>query len=95
MNDLDLIRNLVLKALEGRSARVWLFGSQARGEARPTSDVDVAIEPLEAFPPDLFSNLREALEDAPIIPKVDVVNFLEASEPIRQAVLREGVLWKA
>lgn len=29
-------------------AAVWLFGSRARGEARTTSDVDLAVEPADA-----------------------------------------------
>ena len=28
-------------------AAVWLFGSQARGEARAASDVDLAVEPAD------------------------------------------------
>ena len=45
------MRAIVLDGLRGRAARVWLFGSRARGDARPTSDVDVAVESLDPARP--------------------------------------------
>jgi predicted nucleotidyltransferase len=46
MPDLTLIREFKRRAeaaLPGRVSRVVLFGSRARGEARPGSDWDVAV----------------------------------------------------
>ena len=34
---------MVLAALGGRDAAVWLFGSCARGEPQARSDIDIAI----------------------------------------------------
>lgn len=38
-------------------AAVYVFGSHARGEARPTSDLDVAVL-LRVSPPRTFAGLR-------------------------------------
>jgi predicted nucleotidyltransferase len=42
---IEELRRMVLAALGGRDAGVWLFRSCARGEARQCSDIDVAIPP--------------------------------------------------
>lgn len=93
--DLEFIRSLVLNALAGYSVRVWLFGSAARGEAGPTSDVDVAVEAAEPLPPGLLAGIRERLEESPIVPKVDLVDMSEASAAVRAAIMREGLPWSA
>ena len=40
---LELVKQTVLRALADKPAAVYLFGSFARGEEKPTSDIDVAI----------------------------------------------------
>ncbi len=93
-HDLESVRQIVLDALKGHRAKVWLFGSQATGQARRYSDIDVAILPLEPLPALTFSNIREALEESNILRTVDVVDLSDADEALRQRVLKEGVLWK-
>lgn len=79
----------------GQVAGAWLFGSWARGEARPGSDVDVGLVLDEPNPSavdhylwiaDLTSRLEVALGGRP----VDVV-LLEAQGPVFcHRVLAEG-----
>src|SRR5262245_21451910 len=54
---LERVRGIVCDVLEGREARVYLFGSSARGQARRSSDIDVAIDPLRPLPPALLAEL--------------------------------------
>ena len=70
--------------------RVILFGSRARGDAGERSDIDLAIEAPEATRPqwtDLSLFLRE---DAATLLEVDVVRLEQASERLRERILREG-----
>jgi len=64
-----------------------LFGSRARGRGRPDSDVDVAylgsdVDPLElAYRLSLAAHLE-----------VDAVDLSNAGYPLKNAVLRDGVV---
>jgi len=92
-SNLYTVRQIVLEHLQGYRAKVWLFGSQATGQARLHSDIDVAILPLESLPSLTFARIREALEESDVIRTVDVVDLSEADEKLRQRVMKEGVLW--
>lgn len=88
-------RAIVLRALAGREVRVFLFGSRARGEAHPASDIDIGVLPKEPLPRGLLAELREALEESAIPQTVDLVDLSEADPEFRARVLAEGVEWRA
>ena len=91
--DLQEVRRIVLRLLEGRQARVFLFGSWARGEACRVSDIDVAILPAEPLPPGLVSDIEEALENSLSLYPVDLVDLTSVSEDFRRRALAEGLSW--
>ena len=69
-----------------------IFGSRARGDARPDSDLDLAVMPSRHLP--LLERSRLAGEVARLVgaPDVDVVVLPEATLELRAKVLREGKL---
>lgn len=78
----------------GDIVAVYLFGSQARGTATPSSDVDVAVlyavpppASLEGLPLDL-----EAQLERPLGRSVQVVVLNRASVDLVHRVLRDGRL---
>jgi predicted nucleotidyltransferase len=75
LRDLTEVRRIVLEGLEGHATRVYLFGSHARGTAHRTSDIDVAILPLEPIPPWILSVLRGELEESHVPYRVDLVDL--------------------
>ena len=79
-HDLETVCKIVLNHLKGYRAKVYLFGLQATGEARPKSDIDVAVLPLQPLPDLLFFNIRESLEESDVVRNVDVVNLSETDE---------------
>lgn len=91
--ELEKIRRIVLGRLEGHRARVYLFGSRARGDFMRWSDVDLAIEPLEPLPHLLLGDIREALEESNVVYKVDLVDLSKVDGEFRGEVEREGVPW--
>ncbi len=90
---LEAIRAIVFRELAGVSARVWLFGSRARGTARRTSDIDIAVD--GPIPIGLLSHVREALEESNVPVRVDVIDLRDADAGFRARVLEEGVLWSS
>jgi len=91
--DLTEVRRIVLRGLAGRRARVYLFGSWARGEESRVSDIDVAILPEESLPAGLLPEIQEALEESASLYPVDLVDLTTASASFRDRVLAEGLLW--
>ncbi len=95
---MDLSRTLkdkrpqILQIAADHGARnVRVFGSLARGEARPDSDVDILIT-LEAGRSLLdVIGLKQDLEDL-LGCKVDVVTEAAVSPYLRERVLKEAVV---
>lgn len=86
------ISGCIKRCIGDRPARVWLFGSQARGEARRGSDIDMAIESTEDISYEI-SLLREALEELDIAYNVDVVDMRLASGTLVEQIRRDGIEW--
>lgn len=71
-------------------ARVWVFGSRARGEAKPESDVDLLIEVTGPTTPWFPGGLVAELE-ALIGRRVDAVEADALEADVRDQALREAV----
>jgi predicted nucleotidyltransferase len=93
--DLDLAAIAATTARHDAIATAWLFGSLARGDARSTSDLDLAV--LLAVPDDEHARAQLAelsleLERWSPSGRVDVIVLGPQGPVFRQRVLREGVL---
>ena len=69
---------MVLAALGGYDATVWLFGSCARGGVRQHSDIDIAILPRDPLPIGFFGELDAEIEESTIPYDVDLVDLRQA-----------------
>lgn len=88
------LRRAVVEAVAPWDARVWLFGSRARGDAQPGSDVDIAIESRsKPVPAPVLSALSERIEDSVLPWNVDLVDLADVDDGFRRRVLAEGVAW--
>ena len=94
MNEYVLeVKEFTRKFWQNQPVRIYLFGSWARGEAKRSSDVDIAIESKDdmSF---LIGEFREALENSCIIYNVDVVDMNFAAESLCKKIREEGIIWK-
>lgn len=71
--------------------RVYLFGSRARGDAQPRSDIDLAIACPKADI-HLWTDICEAIDNADTLLKIDVIRLDIASPEFVQRILAEGRL---
>lgn len=89
---LEAVDAAVAGPLSGyRPLRVFLFGSRARGSADVRSDYDIGVDagrPLDARD---MADLRDLLDAAPILARVDVVDFRQVDAQFREIALRNVV----
>lgn len=83
----------VLKALFP-DAKIFLFGSRARGTHTKFSDVDIAIDAGEKMPLTAIGEARDVMEALYIPYKVDMVDYHRIPEEMRKLIDAEGVQWK-
>jgi len=86
----EAIRRLVSRlGAEPSVLRVILFGSRARGDAEPRSDVDLAVDApgLDARE---WLRLADLAEQADTLLKVDLVRLDEAPAELRARIEAEG-----
>lgn len=69
--------------------RVWVFGSRARGDHHPFSDLDLLV--CATFPQGWIENLRETLENSNLPFKVEIVEINNLAVSYRDQVMREKV----
>ena len=82
----------VVEPLERLGARVWCFGSRARGDYRPSSDLDLLVESSEDLRAKLFE-ISEGLVESNFPYKVDLVEEKNLAKSYRAQVERERVLF--
>ncbi len=89
------ILHCIFQYVEADRCLVVLFGSLATGDARPTSDVDLAISCSPPLSTDTWARLRRVLnEELSTLRKVDLVNLDRVEDTaFVQQVLKEGRIW--
>ncbi|MBP2290779.1 nucleotidyltransferase family protein [Azospirillum rugosum] len=98
MNDvrrraLDTVRRILFDWLAGHPARVYLFGSCARGDMGHWSNIDVAIDPLEPLPAGLLAHIDDDLEESTVPYFADVIDLSKVGPRLREVVKQEGIEW--
>lgn len=80
---------IVREAKRVGAKRVVLFGSRARGDNLPKSDIDIAVEGC----PDCAA-LRDALDnDVETLLGIDLVDFdASRSDELRREIARDGIV---
>lgn len=89
-------KDLMIKIVEMffPDAKIYLFGSYARGDNRAGSDIDIAIDAGRQLTLEELSMVSNQIAALPMSQTVDVVCMHRIPQEMKQNILREGVLWK-
>jgi len=90
-----MIGEAISEVLKDKDCLIIFFGSVVKGNLRRTSDIDVGIYCGEKLDPLIYIKILEALENLPMLRKVDLVDLgsIENREFLSE-ILREGLIWK-
>lgn len=90
----QLLQNLLIDPLQKNKAKVYVFGSRARGTQHPFSDIDILYEENPEYPieDDKISLIKEALEDSNLPFKVDLVNAKYLAASYRPSVEKDRII---
>jgi predicted nucleotidyltransferase len=82
-----VVRLAAIPAVE----RIVLFGSRARGDHGPRSDIDLAVTAPAAGVADR-ARMAELVEDAPALVGIDLIRLDLAEPALRAEIEREGIV---
>ncbi len=76
------------KNLHGIDYRAFIFGSQANKADLLRADIDLGILCDQPIPLTLFTKLNNAIEELPMLYKVDLVDFNNVDERFKKVALK-------
>ena len=85
----DMLRELVIRPLAEAGCAVFVFGSRARGDYRPFSDLDLLVEGEVSS--SLLASISEKIEESSFPYRVDLVSSSNLADAYRAGVERDRV----
>lgn len=73
--------------------KIYLFGSRARGDNSPSSDIDIALDVGRKIDLYELSLIKEEIEESTIPFTVDFIDLYNISEDFKKNILKDGKLW--
>ncbi|MFI5253239.1 MAG: nucleotidyltransferase domain-containing protein [Bacteroidota bacterium] len=83
LNAVQVIRRF----LPGSEWKILLYGSRAKGSARPGSDIDIGILGPSEIPWGTMVKIYQGIDEIRTLRTIDVVDLLAAGEKFRSSVL--------
>lgn len=87
---------LIMRAMQYHfpSAKIYLFGSRARGTNNPGADIDIAVDTGMRIAFEEMERARITLEHLSIPVFIDLVDMCTIPEEFKKTIKEEGVEWK-
>ena len=82
------ILEIIGKHLDLRKYKVFFFGSRVKGDNFPRADIDIGIEGPRAIPIEIMAEIKEEIEELPILYKFDVIDFKMVSDKFKKEALK-------
>lgn len=89
----SILDQLLIQPLKLSGAKVWIFGSRARGDHRPASDVDIIYElpSGHSLPSGLLFTITSNMEESRFPYLLDLVNVKDLALSYREGVMSEKI----
>lgn len=92
-DDYNLLKKLVIDPLSVLGCKIYIFGSRARGDNHPYSDVDILYDTQgDSVSLSQISMIKESIEESRFPVKVDLVSSDELALSYKQQVDKEKIL---
>lgn len=75
-------------------AKIYLFGSRARGNYKKYSDIDIALDAGKPLPIQDVDEVKSMLNESNIIHLIDVLDFHSVNTAMQEAIMKEKIIWK-
>jgi len=75
-------------------AKIILYGSRARKDARQGSDIDIALDTGKKIDLLILSKIINELEESNLPILFDIVDFQAVSEHMQKEIMKDGIIWK-
>jgi predicted nucleotidyltransferase len=85
----SIVDTLIIKPLTERGATLFVFGSRARGDHQPFSDLDILVE--GDIGSSLLSSIAEEIEESNLPIRVDIVLARDLASTYGASVGRDKV----
>lgn len=76
------------------NAKIYLFGSRARGTHKAWSDIDLAIDDNREISHYDLAQAKSVIEGLTMPYTVDIVDINNIPEELKNIILKEGIIWK-
>jgi predicted nucleotidyltransferase len=88
--DWEILRQECIDPLKDAGAKVWVFGSRARGDYTKFSDIDILYE-FQINSKRSITAIKNNLEESRLSIKVDLVSINELADSYKSSVLKERI----
>lgn len=88
----EKIINLIIALIP--DAKIYLFGSRARGTHRKWSDIDLALDVGSVLPNVKIGEVKDVLAATNMPYKVDVLDFQNVSIDMQNIIKKDMKIWK-
>lgn len=76
------------------TAKIYLFGSRARGTHQVTSDIDLALNTGSRISSLELAKAKNVLEALNIPQTIDIVDINSVPTELKEIIAKEGIEWK-
>lgn len=89
----EILEKTLIAPIKKKNIKIYIFGSRARGQFHPFSDIDILIEESgnSVVSESEISKIREELEESRLGVAVDIVRSKELAKSYVESVLKERI----